>query len=311
LKKKIINISIDIDNIHHYLKARNYEPTEHTKLGSIYNYALPRMLDLFEKYNIKATFFTVGEDALKYPDVIKLMHHNGHEIANHTLNHHQHFGELQYSDMEYEILECNKILEDITGDKVIGFRAPGWNINNNTLSILKEGGFKYDSSVFPSKLIPILNLFNYVTNKGRMKSNLGKNMKIGFASKKPYYPHLENFWKKSNQNEILEIPPTVVPFLNLPFLGTSLYKFGKPLFKVSKTIIDLYYDLILYELHAIELVGFEEVNDNRLSVKPGFKFSLKKKIDLYNYFLDSFKGLESKTLKEVSEIYYENSVILK
>lgn len=300
---KIINISIDIDNIHHYLKARNYEPTEHTNLNSIYNFALPRMLDLFEAYKIKATFFTIGEDAKKHPDVIKLIHSKGHEIANHTYHHHQFFGDLKYSDMEYEILECNKILEDITGCKIVGFRAPGWNINKNTLNILKNNGFKYDSSVFPSKLIPILNLFNYLTNKGRMKSSLGKNLKIGFASKKPYYPNFENFWRKSNQKEILEIPPSVVPILNLPFLGTSLFKFGKPLFKGSKKIIDLFNNIILYELHAIELVDFQEVNDDRLSVKPGFKFSLDKKLELYNYFLNTFKEFQSKTLKEIAEEY--------
>jgi len=303
MDKKIINISIDIDNVHHYLAARGYKPNASTNVDSIYHFAIPRMLDLFDEYEIKATFFVVGADAKKYSQIIRDICKRGHEIGNHTYNHFQHFGMLNAEDMEFEIVECNNVLEDITGEKVVGFRAPGWNISKYTLPILEANGFTYDSSVYPSKIIPLLNLFNYFTNKGKMPFSMGNNFKIGFSDKKAYYPDFEKFWKPSTQRSILEIPPTVIPGLNLPFLGTSLYKFGKPLYNFSKKIAENYFDLILFELHAIEMVDSKEVNDDRLSVKPGFKFSMNKKNELYHYFLKSFEGYDSLTLKEITSKY--------
>jgi len=302
-KSRIINISIDIDNVHHYLAARGHKPSPSTNINSIYGNAIPRMLDLFDEFNIKATFFVIGEDALTHKKTIKRIHDNGHEIANHTFNHYQQFRDLDKRTMSYEITECSKVLEDITGEKVVGFRAPGWNINENTLEILNENGFTYDSSVYPSKIIPLLNVYNYLINKGKMPFSMGNNLKIGYAPKRPYYPDFNKFWRKGCQRDILEIPPTVVPFLNLPFLGTSLYSFGKPLYNLSKKIIEIKSNLILYELHAIETVDHKEVNDDRLNVKPGFNFAIDKKMDLYNFFLNSFSKYESKTLKSITSQY--------
>ena len=311
LKKKILNISIDVDNIHHYLRARNYKPTELTNLDSIYEDAIPRMLDIFDEFNINSTFFVVGEDAIKYPHRIKEMIAKGHEVANHTLNHYQHFLSLNKQDKEFEIVECKKVIEDITGEEVVGFRAPGWNIDKICMRILHENGFKYDSSVFPSYLNPLIILANVLTNKGKAIKSLGMDPKLGFASKTPYYPNLDKIWKKGKQRVLLEIPPTVVPLLNLPWLGTTLYKLGKPTYNLSKVFIDKFRDLVLYQLHAIETIDHKAVNDNRLYLKPGFMMDIEEKVNLYNYFLNSFKDCESMTLKDIHSEIHENSTTFK
>ncbi len=297
---KILNISIDVDNIHHYLKARRLTLDKTVNYDSIYQFAIPRMLDIFEEYNIRATFFIIGEDAKKYPEIIKKIHAQKHEIANHTNNHFQHFLRLSKEEKRKEIKDCNKILEDIIGEKIIGFRAPGWNIDSTLIEILNDEKFIYDSSVFPSKITPLINIYNVITNRGKMPLTLGENYKIGFASKKPYKPNKEKFWKNDDYQKLIEFPITVVPFFNLPFLGSSLFKFGKPLYNFSKKFIDNFYDIVLFELHAIEMVDYKEVNDNRLSVKPGFNLPIEKKIDLYHHFIKSFKDYNFKTLKEIA-----------
>ena len=311
MSNKILNISVDVDNIHHYLRARNFKPNENTNLNSIYEDAIPRMLDIFDEFNIKATFFIVGEDAVNYPHRVREMVYKGHEIANHTFNHFQHFLNLEKKEKEFEILECKKVLEDISGQRVIGFRAPGWNIDKVCMRILYENGFKYDSSIFPSYLNPIINLANIIINKGKMKSSLGVNPKLGFASKKPYYPDIDKIWKKGEQRNLLEIPPTVVPILNLPWLGTSLYKLGKPTFKLSKLFVDKFRDIILYQLHAIETVDKTSVNDNRLHLKPGFNLDIDEKISLYHFFLKSFEDFESLTLNDIFFKLHENNNTFK
>ncbi len=305
-----VNISIDVDNIIHYLRARNYKPEQYSNLDSIYLNAIPRYLDVFDEYNLKATFFIIGEDALKYPKQIKMLHDAGHEIANHTQNHYQNFMHLNPAQIKSEIKEATDTLEQIIGDKVVGFRAPGWNVNTMVFETLEELGYTYDSSVYPSKLIPLLNYYNKITNKGRMPASLGENHKLGFAPKEPYYPDYSAFWKENKSNKILEIPPTVVPVVDLPFLGSSLYKFGKGLHNLSNWLVQMTRDFIIYELHAIELVDHVEVNDNRLSVKPGFMLPIESKLGLYRFMLDSFKKDEFKTLKQITK-EHENSTIIK
>ena len=300
-----------MDNIHHYLRARDYKPTKLTNLDSIYEDAIPRMLDIFDEFNIKSTFFVVGEDAIKYPHRIKEMIKKGHEVANHTFNHYQHFLHLKKKEKEFEILECKKVLEDISGQEVIGFRAPGWNIDKVSMEILHNYGFKYDSSIFPSYLNPLINFVNILSNNGKIAKSLGENPKLGFASKKPYYPNLEKIWKKGKQRKLLEIPPTVVPILNLPWLGTTLYKLGKPTYNFSKVFVDKFRDIILYQLHAIETIDHKVVNDNRLYLKPGFMLDTDKKVDLYRFFLNSFKDCVSMTLKDIHSEIHENSTTFK
>lgn len=100
---------------------------------------LTNILKLLEKYNIKATFFTTGNFAKKYPEIIKELSKK-HEIACHG-----------YSHSEPIILESIKKakqeLEKITGKKVKGFRAPRWDLKD--IILIKKIGFEYDSSSHP------------------------------------------------------------------------------------------------------------------------------------------------------------------
>ena len=170
-ENKICSISIDMDPVWHYLNARGYNTMASTNLNAVYDNALPRFLELFDQYGIKATFFIVGKDAIKPENklLIRKIVKRGHEVANHTYNHYQHFSNLSYEEKKYEIEETDKILSDITGDKVSGFRAPGWGINSEVLNLLEDLGYSYDSSVFSSSFMSVIASVNWFMNKGRLK----------------------------------------------------------------------------------------------------------------------------------------------
>jgi len=110
-----------------------------------------KILALLREHKVKATFFILGWIAEKRPSLVKAIHDEGHEIASHGYAH-----ELVY-DMTREafredIDRSKGLLEDITGEKVRGYRAPSFSITADSLwalDILKEKGFSYDSSVFP------------------------------------------------------------------------------------------------------------------------------------------------------------------
>ena len=112
-----------------------------------------RIVALFYKKNAKATFFTLGWIADRFPALIELIRDYGHEIATHGYTHRSVF-ELSKDEFRREIFLSVDKLAGISGEQVIGFRAPNYSIQPDTAwawDILSEAGIKYDSSIFPVK----------------------------------------------------------------------------------------------------------------------------------------------------------------
>ncbi len=108
-------------------------------------------MSLFDEKNAKATFFTLGWVANEHPEMIRRIVENGHEIASHGLMHRM-VTNLTPVEFERDLSESIKIIEDISGQKVIGFRAPTFSIVKKTFwawDIMLKLGIAYDSSVYP------------------------------------------------------------------------------------------------------------------------------------------------------------------
>ena len=98
-----------------------------------------------------ATFFCLGCVAERYPHLIREIHNLGFEIASHGYDH-QQITKMTPAQFREDIRKSKAILENITGEKVLGYRAPSYSITEKTLwalEILIEEGFFYDSSIFP------------------------------------------------------------------------------------------------------------------------------------------------------------------
>ena len=101
--------------------------------------------------SVRATFFVLGWVAERYPHLIKEIQSHGHEIACHGYAHKVIYNQTK-EEFRSDIRKAKVVLEDITGDEVIGYRAPSYSITNRSqwaFEILIEEGFKYDSSIFP------------------------------------------------------------------------------------------------------------------------------------------------------------------
>ena len=95
------------------------------------------ILDTLSKYNVKTTFFVVGEWVDKYPEAVKKIYESGHEIANHS-NTHLHVNNLSYEENVKEILECSKKVENITGQKTNLYRGPYGEYNNTVMKAAED-----------------------------------------------------------------------------------------------------------------------------------------------------------------------------
>ncbi|MBT1070859.1 XrtA system polysaccharide deacetylase [Pelotalea chapellei] len=110
-----------------------------------------RILDILDGFSVKATFFVLGWVAQRCPRLVREIHARGHEIACHS-HMHQLVYRLTPQQFRRDIFTAKRVLEDICGEAVRGYRAPSYSITARSLwalDILVEEGFSYDSSIFP------------------------------------------------------------------------------------------------------------------------------------------------------------------
>jgi len=146
-----------------------------------------KLIKLFDKNDVEATFFVLGETAEKYDELLPLLEETDHEIACHGYYHNKKYDDL--SNFREDLKKFKTNIED----DVVGFRYPNYNISDEKLKIIQEIGFKYDSSIVPCRNIP----------------GWYGNPKLPL---KPYRIEL-------NGKDLIEMPVSVSPSLRLPGAG--------------------------------------------------------------------------------------------
>jgi len=204
---------------------------------------VPALLDLFEEFNVRSTFFLTSDVAEGTTDVIKGVINDGHEIACHGFEHQLLDLDSRREQMK-NIRKATEIINQNLHVSPIGFRAPVNRVNEKTLDVLAELGYKYDSSVAPSS--KILNRYYFPK-----------------APQTPYWPSMSNIGQRG-RCPILEIPLSVLPWIRLPvglsyimLFGLNFYKFF--LSRLDQKILSLFlhpYDLFVLpsrtNFHVIE-----------------------------------------------------------
>lgn len=162
--------------------------------------ATRRLLDQLRAASATATFYIVGEIARTHPALVRDVHAAGHEVGSHSWDHRRvhHFTPETFRD---DLLSSKHALEDVTGEAVVGFRAPTFSVMRETawaVDVLAECGFEYDSSVFPVR-----------------HDRYG----VPDAPRQP-------FWAVGRSREILELPPLTyrVGRFNLPVAGGGYFR---------------------------------------------------------------------------------------
>lgn len=160
-----------------------------------------QLLELFDRHQTKATFFILGWVAERVPNLIREIHDQGHEVACHGYSH-----QLIYNqDIETFTNETRKakhILEDISGEKVTGYRAASYSITRDSLwalDTLVDLGFVYDSSI-----VPVHHDLYGIPDMPRFPYNIDT----------------------PNGSQLVEFPPTTIslPLMNLPVGGGGYFR---------------------------------------------------------------------------------------
>ena len=151
-KSPLHAMSIDVEDYFHVAALSDViRPDQWPSLPGRVEQNTEKLLALFESHGVKATFFVLGWVAERYPQLIRRLADQGHEIASHGYSH-----QLVYTQSKdvfrEETLRSKGLLESITGRPVLGYRAASYSITRESLwalDILSEAGFTWESSIFP------------------------------------------------------------------------------------------------------------------------------------------------------------------
>jgi hypothetical protein len=275
--KPLAGISLDLDNLWSYMKTHGDKGWE--DYPSYFDVLVPIVLDFLEQLNLKITFFIVGKDAAleKNAPYIKMLTDSGHEIGNHSFNHNPWLHEHPKEQIEKEIEDTAFYLQQVTGQKPISFRGPGFVYSSVLLEVLAEKKYLFDATILPTYIGPLARAYyfwksNLSAREKNQRKKIYSSLGEGLKPVKPY------FWALPSGKNLLEIPVTTIPILKTPFhlsyllylstystLLMSVYlKFAMSLCRFTRTSPS-------FLLHPLDFISNEEVPE--LSFFPGMGIS--------------------------------------
>ena len=184
---------------------------------------LPKLLDLFDRYNVTATFYATARYSQLAKQSLHEIKKRGHEIGCHGFDHSEYYDSLNYQQQVDILKKSKSIIEEIIGEEIISFRAPALRINKDTVKALENVGFKTDSSVASQRF------------DGPFTSGALKKLSWLTANRRPYFMSYKNPHKKGISS-VLEVPITA---LGWPFIGTHM--------RLSPSISTIFQMIFMFE----------------------------------------------------------------
>lgn len=225
MSERLAAISVDLDEVPCYAAIHGITPPESASNYAIYRHALPRLLQWFEKERVTGTFFAIGRDLelRENRDQVADLARRGFELSNHSYQHYYDLTRRSRQTIREEVLRCAEAIEHACGKAPVGFRAPGYTINDTVFEVLDEVGALYDSSVFPcppyqfAKAAAIL----WIGLRRRKSHSISDDARVLTACAQPYRAG-KPYWRTGAGVMELPIGVTSWPSGRLPYIGTTL-----------------------------------------------------------------------------------------
>jgi len=235
-------VHVDCDNLWIYETEYGVPLSDHQDL--IYTQALPTLLDIFARWNIRATFFVVGKELQRTSCVefCRAAVAGGHRLGNHSFSHRVNFSRLSASGKRDEIVNADQAIQEATGHKPTGFRSPGYQVDRDIIATLIEGGYRYDSSILPGPAGVMMKIYMTMIGRGRNGKSFGPWTAI-FASQQAH---------PIGDGRIWEFPIATLPGWRLPIHSTFVYRFGVRLLDAAIARLKRTPGHHIYLLHAID-----------------------------------------------------------
>jgi peptidoglycan-N-acetylglucosamine deacetylase len=251
---RLASVSVDLDEIDCYAAIHGLTAPDDDSLHAVYRRAIGRFEQLFDELELRATFFAIGRDLgdARAAATVARLHRAGHEIGNHSFEHRYDFSRRSAAEQRDDIARGRDAIERATGYRPVGFRAPGYLINDLAFEQLSALGVEYDSSVFPSPgyYLAKTAALAAITLRGRRSHSIMGDPRMLSAPADPYRIGTPYYRRGDG---LLELPIGVTrdATLRLPFIGTTVALAGAGAAALTRQIIGRPH--VNLELHGIDL----------------------------------------------------------
>jgi peptidoglycan-N-acetylglucosamine deacetylase len=308
-KRPLGTLQVDVDDLWVYYESIGL-PTPGDAPAQAYLEGIPRLLDLFDRFGVRATFFVCGRDLPAQTQTVMEMTRRGHEVANHSTGHRNGFARLSPAEKRADIAATGVLIAQATGQRPVGFKSPGFSFSPDLLEVLADLGYLYDSSLLPTPYAPLLrSLYRGLSARTIDPTHFGQAIN-GLAPLTPYRPDSARPYRRAGSEgavmrktqdttaktstrdpEVVqttafwEAPVTAMPFTRLPMHSTFVLRSGRWLFDLGMVLVRARGVPINYLLHAADVL--EAVADPALASYGFLMQPWAKKRPLYEHMLET------------------------
>lgn len=253
---KTFFLTMDLEEWYHLDYFKKYNLVREKRVVSlIYDF-----LNILDKNDIKITVFVLGELVKENSNILKEIKNRGHSIGCHGYNH-ELLNKKTGEEFKEDILRAKHVIEDLINMEVIGYRAACFTMDREKLMILRECGYKYDSSMIRFDQHPLY-----------------KSLDIAD------FQEIDDLvYKKDNFYEF-EVPTYKILKRNIPISGGGYFRFlPLPIFKyLFKQYSKMRNNFVFY-IHPFEVTNIQINLGEEVHLKDKFRFSYGRKNNLYKF----------------------------
>jgi hypothetical protein len=247
-------LQVDVDELWVYYESIGRAAPEGAP-ALVYEQGVPRLLELFDRFDVRATFFVCGRDLPAHADRVAEIARRGYEVANHSASHRPGFARLSAAEKRADIAAAHQLILEATGQPPVGFKSPGFSFSPDLLAVLGELGYLYDSSLLPTPYAPLLRALQKLLSGGHVDETQYGRAQNGLAPLRPFRV-ANGKWQMANSNlqSFWEVPVTTMPISRLPMHSTFVLSAGRWLFDLGLALAKARRVPINYPLHAADVV---------------------------------------------------------
>ena len=255
---KPIALNINFDSIRECLKLAGIS-VDYQFLDVSFFKLADRFFEVAAQYGAKYTIFVIGRDLLHKEHFrrVRAWAEDGHEIANHSYSHYQHFSHLNEKTMYHEIKLAHDIIGECTGQPPKGFVSPAWSYSPKQLEILKLLNYAYDSSLFPSFFMPLLQFqVRWASKLNQKDIPLIRKDFVGswIGSDQPFYASLKSPWRNASKKEGLMMLPVPLTYFRIPLWHSMHFAFPDKIYYLMLKRAWNQSQGFYYVMHPLDLI---------------------------------------------------------
>lgn len=274
MPRPMASITLDLDDKWSYLKTHG--DATWTAMPSFLHAVVPRMLELLDELQIRATFFVVGMDAEQGAnrDLLREICVRGHEVGNHSHRHEPWLHRYSDAEIRDELRRAHDAIGIATETAPVGFRGPGYSLSPATLQALGALGYHYDSSLLPTWIGPLAR--RWYLRSADFDESAHREREALFGSWRDGLRPLRPFRWDVDGPALVELPVTTMPVTRLPIHATYLLFLHERSPSLARAYLRLALDLCRARgvgptmlLHPLEFLDPADEDARGLAFLPG------------------------------------------